>query len=99
MNNSKVKRRFKNHLTKTLKELVNKRISKKCLVKHIYDKIKLYNPLNISYDYVKSDNLLEDEDYRIIFSIDFGKDVITGDIWFLKHRNKKIIFITEISVD
>lgn len=84
----------KKQLLKSLNELVYRRINRKEISKHLAEKSN-----GKVYAVVEMKDLLAEEDFRLIFTLEIEDDVITGDIWYLKTRKKNNIYITEISID
>lgn len=84
----------KKQLLASIRELVYKRINKKEISKYLAGKSN-----GKVYAILEMEDLLNKEDFRMIFSLEIGNDVITGDIWYLKTRVKNNIYITEISID
>lgn len=84
----------KKQLLESIRELVYRRINKKEISKYLAEKSngKVYAVVEIK-------DLLAEEDFRMIFTLEIGNDVITGDIWYLKTRVKNNIYITKISID
>lgn len=66
---------------------------------------KRYNPKDIKINgfhlhLTKCDDLFADEDYRYLWEIqDNGIPLMSGYMWYLPTRVKKVVYITEISID
>lgn len=84
----------KKQLLASIRELVYRRINKKEISKYLAEKSN-----GKVYAVIEMKDLLNKEDFRMIFTLEIGNDVITGDIWYLKTRVKNNIYITEISID
>lgn len=84
----------KKQLLESIRELVYRRINKKEISKYLAEKSngKVYAVVEIK-------DLLAEEDFKMIFTLETGNDIITGDIWYLKTRVKNNIYITKISID
>lgn len=84
----------KKQLLESIRELVYRRINKKEISKYLAEKSngKVYAVVEIK-------DLLAEEDFKMIFTLEIGNNVITGDIWYLKTRVKNNIYITKISID
>lgn len=88
-----------------LENLVGKRINQNNIGSEFMYLLQFVEnlPQNIKFIYVKTpqNELIENEDFRYIWEILDSDDrpLYSGNLWYLKTRNSKLIYITEIMVD
>lgn len=88
-----------------LENLVGKRINQNNIGSDFMYRLQFVEnlPQNIKFIYEETpqDELIESEDYRYIWEILDSDDrpLFSGNLWYLKTRNSKLIYITEIMVD
>lgn len=96
---------IKNQLRNELEYLVGKRINKNNIGADFMYLLQFVKnlPQNVKFIYVETpkDELTETEDFRYIWEILDENDspLYSGNLWYLKTRNSKLIYITEIMVD